>query len=223
MCCGLERKCDAVSSHTWSYMLIHACFQFASTRRLPSRLFSSTRRLFGSGAASPALPHPPTSSVSPVMPATRSGSHSSISSISAGGHPPPSQQRRLAEFATILGDLKLAVSVWDALKKDGKGGSVGYTYVCGKHKGAQVSHFEGNASTAPFSIFRGDHPCHGFTLHNHIPRRRSIGFGPITCGNLCRTLGGQCRFSNKSRRRGQVAGLGGLVGTWPKVVATSHN
>jgi hypothetical protein len=197
MCCRLERKCDTVFSHTWSCMLTHVCFQFASTRRLPSRLFSSTRRLFGSGTASPAPPHPPTSSVSPVIAATRSGSHSSISSISAGGHPPPSQQRRLAEFATILGDLKLAVSVWEALKKDGKGGSVGYTYVCGKHKGTQVSHFEGNASAGPFFIFRGNHPCHACTLRNHIPRCRSISYGPITCGYLCRTLGGQCRFSSK--------------------------
>ncbi|KAG6878643.1 hypothetical protein C0993_001166 [Termitomyces sp. T159_Od127] len=32
-------------------------------------------------------------------------------------------QRRLAEFATILGDLKLAVTVWEALRKDGQGGS----------------------------------------------------------------------------------------------------
>jgi len=197
MCCRLERKRDTVFSYTWSCMLTQVCFQFASTRRLPSRLFSSTRRLFGSGTASPAPPHPPTSSVSPVIPATRSGSLSSISSISTGGHPPPSQQRRLAEFATILGDLKLAVSVWEALNKDGKGGSVGYTYVSKKHKGTQVSHFEGNASTAPFSIFRGDHPCHACTLHNHIPRHRSISFGPITCGYLCRTLGGQCQFFNK--------------------------
>lgn len=38
--------------------------------------------------------------------------------------PPPSQQRRLAEFATILGDYKLAITVWEALRKDGKGGGV---------------------------------------------------------------------------------------------------
>lgn len=37
---------------------------------------------------------------------------------------PPSQQRRLAEFATILGDLKLAITVWEALRKESKGGSV---------------------------------------------------------------------------------------------------
>ena len=36
----------------------------------------------------------------------------------------PNQQRRLAEFATILGDFKLAVNVWESLRKEGKGGSV---------------------------------------------------------------------------------------------------
>ncbi|KAH7912583.1 ER-golgi trafficking TRAPP I complex 85 kDa subunit-domain-containing protein [Hygrophoropsis aurantiaca] len=36
---------------------------------------------------------------------------------------PPSQQRRLAEFATILGDFKLAVGVWESLRKESKGGS----------------------------------------------------------------------------------------------------
>jgi len=34
------------------------------------------------------------------------------------------QQRRLAEFATILGDIKLAISVWETLRKDNRGGSV---------------------------------------------------------------------------------------------------
>lgn len=34
------------------------------------------------------------------------------------------QQRRLAEFATILGDYKLAISVWEALRKEARGGSV---------------------------------------------------------------------------------------------------
>jgi hypothetical protein len=196
MCWGLERKCDSLLTYLVR-MLIDVCFQFASTRRLPSRLFSSTRRLFGSGTASPAPPPPPTSSVSPVLSGTRSGSQSSIASISAGGHPPPSQQRRLAEFTTLLGDLKLAVSVWEALKKDGKGGSVGYTNVCGKDKGAQLSPFEGNASTAPCTIPRGNRSCHACTFHNYIPRRRSISFGPITCADIRRTLGGQCRFSSK--------------------------
>ena len=39
--------------------------------------------------------------------------------------PPPPQNRRLAEFATFLGDYKVAMTVWDSLRKDGKGGAVG--------------------------------------------------------------------------------------------------
>ncbi|KAF8349763.1 ER-golgi trafficking TRAPP I complex 85 kDa subunit-domain-containing protein [Amanita rubescens] len=93
---------------------------FSSTRRLPSRLFSSTRRLFGSPSPSPVLTHTASSSVASLS------SRSSVSS-SAGqvgvNMPPPSQQRRLAEFATILGDYKLAITVWEALRKDGKGGA----------------------------------------------------------------------------------------------------
>ncbi|KAI0068320.1 hypothetical protein BV25DRAFT_1793504 [Artomyces pyxidatus] len=95
---------------------------FSSTRRLPSRLFSSTRRFFGSANPSPTPSHGQTSSISSVTARTRSGSQTSISSLNGGPAPPP-QQRRLAEFATILGDLKLAASVWEALRKDGKGGS----------------------------------------------------------------------------------------------------
>ena len=42
------------------------------------------------------------------------------------------QQRRLAEFATILGDFKLAVNVWESLRKESKGGSVSVLlyYLC---------------------------------------------------------------------------------------------
>ncbi|KAG6841941.1 hypothetical protein C0991_005121 [Blastosporella zonata] len=87
---------------------------FSSTRRLPSRLFSSTRRLFGSPSPSPSPSHNLSASVS-SLPAR--------AALGTGGLSPPSQQRRLAEFATILGDLKLAVTVWEALRKDGKGGS----------------------------------------------------------------------------------------------------
>ncbi|KXN83896.1 hypothetical protein AN958_00976 [Leucoagaricus sp. SymC.cos] len=48
----------------------------------------------------------------------------STSSLNGPNAPsPPSQQRRLAEFATILGDYKLAITVWEALRKDSKGGS----------------------------------------------------------------------------------------------------
>ncbi|TFK56961.1 hypothetical protein OE88DRAFT_1715773 [Heliocybe sulcata] len=97
---------------------------FSSTRRLPSRLFSSTRRLFGSSTPSSSYTpgHASTPSTSSVA------SRSSTSSITGGangahGLVPPSQYRRLAEFATILGDIKLAVSVWESLRKDGKGGS----------------------------------------------------------------------------------------------------
>ncbi|KAG5340621.1 hypothetical protein C0989_001063 [Termitomyces sp. Mn162] len=92
-------------------------FLFTSTRRLPSRLFSSTRRLFGSPSPSPSPSHNMSSSLSslPLKAAMNASGQGSVS--------PPSQQRRLAEFATILGDLKLAVTVWEALRKDGKGGS----------------------------------------------------------------------------------------------------
>ena len=41
-----------------------------------------------------------------------------------GGAGGVTQQRRLAEFATILGDYKLATSVWEGLRKEGRGGSV---------------------------------------------------------------------------------------------------
>ena len=42
------------------------------------------------------------------------------------------QQRRLAEFATILGDFKLAVNVWESLRKESNGGSVSVLlyYLC---------------------------------------------------------------------------------------------
>ena len=70
-----------------------------------------------------------------------SGSLSSISAVFPGGDP-PSQQRRLAEFATILGDLKLATSVWEVLRKDGKSGSVGLTDVCENDRNAQLSYLK---------------------------------------------------------------------------------
>lgn len=97
---------------------------YSSSRRLPSRLFSSTRRLFGSGVATPQSPvHGSSTSVSSLP--TRSHTYSaSQTSLSGPGisHPPPSQQRRLAEFATILGDYKLAIGVWESYRKEGKGG-----------------------------------------------------------------------------------------------------
>jgi hypothetical protein len=101
--------------------------QFSSTRRLPSRLFSSTRRLFGSPSPSPTPTpaHNPSSSTSslPARSHVYNGSQSLVTAAGGGVVPPP-QQRRLAEFATILGDFKLAVTVWEAMRKEGKGGSV---------------------------------------------------------------------------------------------------
>ncbi|KAF8213184.1 ER-golgi trafficking TRAPP I complex 85 kDa subunit-domain-containing protein [Mycena galopus ATCC 62051] len=92
---------------------------FSSNRRLPSRLFSSTRRLFGSPSPSPAPTHVSSASLS----RTSTFNGSPVIPGAAPGLAPPSQQRRLAEFATILGDFKLAVTVWEALRKEGKGGS----------------------------------------------------------------------------------------------------
>ncbi|KAI6119835.1 ER-golgi trafficking TRAPP I complex 85 kDa subunit-domain-containing protein [Pisolithus croceorrhizus] len=98
---------------------------YSSSRRLPSRLFSSTRRLFGSGISTPQTPvHTSSTSLSslPARSHTYSASQTSLSGPSFS-LPPPSQQRRLAEFATILGDHKLAIGVWESLQKEGKGGS----------------------------------------------------------------------------------------------------
>ena len=121
----------------YAHMLL---LQFSSSRRLPSRLFSSTRRLFGSSAATPATA-PPTPghgsspSISSVSSRFRThqtnNSISSIASVSSSGtlvEGTVTQQRRLAEFATMLGDYKLAISVWEALRKEGRGGSVGFYF-----------------------------------------------------------------------------------------------
>ncbi|TEB39007.1 hypothetical protein FA13DRAFT_1724958 [Coprinellus micaceus] len=89
---------------------------YSSTRRLPSRLFSSTRRLFGSPSPSPAPGHSVSASVSSLP-------GRSMTAPVNGPLGPPSQHRRLAEFATILGDFKLAASVWESLRKESKGGS----------------------------------------------------------------------------------------------------
>lgn len=94
---------------------------YSSSKRLPSRLFSSTRKFFGSTVPpAQSSPHATSSSVS-----LSSRSHTSLptsgSSVLAA---PPSQLRRLAEFTTILGDYKLAISVWESLRKENKGGSV---------------------------------------------------------------------------------------------------
>ena len=112
----LERECNF-----YSQLLVQSSYiayrQFSSTRRLPSRLFSSTRRLFGSPSPSP-TPVQITSSVASLPGRT---------SVTSDGLSPPSQLRRLAEFATVLGDCKLAVMVWEALRKESKGGSVSFS------------------------------------------------------------------------------------------------
>ncbi|KAG0696032.1 ER-golgi trafficking TRAPP I complex 85 kDa subunit-domain-containing protein [Suillus ampliporus] len=94
---------------------------YSSSRRLPLRLFTSTRRLFGT---SPSPSQTPTHSSGASTSSLPTRSHTySVSQPSSTLPPPPSQQRRLAEFATILGDFKLAVAVWESLRKEGKGGS----------------------------------------------------------------------------------------------------
>ncbi|EGO05173.1 hypothetical protein SERLA73DRAFT_68802 [Serpula lacrymans var. lacrymans S7.3] len=98
---------------------------YSSSRRLPSRLFSSTRRLFGSTTSSNAASaHSSSPSVSSLP--SRSHTYSASQASMTGStimKTPPSQQRRLAEFATVLGDIKLAANVWESLRKEGKGGS----------------------------------------------------------------------------------------------------
>ncbi|KAH7885908.1 ER-golgi trafficking TRAPP I complex 85 kDa subunit-domain-containing protein, partial [Phlebopus sp. FC_14] len=98
---------------------------YSSSRRLPSRLFSSTRRLFGSSTSTPQTPlHASSSSVSSLP--SRSHTYTASQTSMSGSTvliPPPSQQRRLAEFATILGDSRLAIGIWESLRKENKGGS----------------------------------------------------------------------------------------------------
>lgn len=99
--------------------------KFTSTRRISTRLFGSTaRRFFGSGSSgsisSPIAP-PSSSSPNSNVSSSNSTAQGAISQGAAGagstqGSLPP--HRRLAEFATILGDYKLATAVWDVLRKD---------------------------------------------------------------------------------------------------------
>ncbi|KAI5123549.1 hypothetical protein M0805_003369 [Coniferiporia weirii] len=90
---------------------------YSSTRRLPSRLFSTTRRFFGSSYSTTA------SSASPASPTSPAHAYSDSASSINNGTNTPMQQRRLAEFATMLGDIRLAVSLWEALRKETKGAS----------------------------------------------------------------------------------------------------
>ncbi|KAF8445809.1 ER-golgi trafficking TRAPP I complex 85 kDa subunit-domain-containing protein [Boletus edulis BED1] len=97
---------------------------FSSSRRLPSRLFSSTRKFFGSTTPTTQNPtHTSSSSVSSLPSRSHTHNPSQLASGSSTLTAPPSQLRRLAEFATILGDYKLAIPVWESLRKENKGGS----------------------------------------------------------------------------------------------------
>lgn len=90
--------------------------QFTNTRRISTRIFGSTaRRFFGSSSISLPATAPPTSSTQNASPTT-SAPPSPFGSTSQVGSLPP--HRRLAEFATILGDYKLATAVWDVLRKE---------------------------------------------------------------------------------------------------------
>ena len=98
---------------------------YSSSRRLPSRFFSSTRKLFGSSAPPPQTPaHTSSSSVSSPLSRSHTYNPSQLASGTSVLTAPPSQLRRLAEFATILGDYKLATAIWESLRKENKGGSV---------------------------------------------------------------------------------------------------
>ncbi|KAG8219699.1 ER-golgi trafficking TRAPP I complex 85 kDa subunit-domain-containing protein [Butyriboletus roseoflavus] len=97
---------------------------YSSSRRLPSRLFSSTRKLFGSSVPPAQNPiHTAPSSISSLPSRSQTYNASQPASASIVLAAPPSQLRRLAEFATILGDYKLATTVWEVLRKENKGGS----------------------------------------------------------------------------------------------------
>jgi hypothetical protein len=76
--------------------------------------------LFGTSTPTPPPPSHQRSSTL-TQAALHNSSVLSTSTSSSGGA--LGEQRRLAEFATILGDYKLATNVWETLRKDGKGGS----------------------------------------------------------------------------------------------------
>ncbi|KAF8308866.1 hypothetical protein DL93DRAFT_2170750 [Clavulina sp. PMI_390] len=96
---------------------------FANTRRISTRLFGSTaRRLFGNSGSISSTPTP-TSSASPSpafgssapLPTSPRSPTSPSAALPTPSLPP---HRRLAEFATLLGDYKLASAVFDVLRKE---------------------------------------------------------------------------------------------------------
>lgn len=86
---------------------------YIATRRLPSRFFSTTKRFFGNS-------NTPSSPSSPIQQSASFTNGFSSATLPTSSLP---QHRRLAEFATCLGDIKLATSVWETLRKDGKSGA----------------------------------------------------------------------------------------------------
>jgi hypothetical protein len=145
--------------------------KFSSNRRLPSRLFSSTRRLFGTSSPVPSHTHHTSSSVASLPRSSTSSNSSSTSS-------PPSQQRRLAEFATIIGDYKLAVTVWESLRKELKGGSVSCS------SPFQTLHvfitFIGHITSGPFIISCTSTTCPEFARCHSCRKSRAASTSAIT-------------------------------------------
>lgn len=139
--CGRMERIGVSHMHPYLMQYLTLLCQYSSSRRLPSRLFSSTRRLFGSSAPAASAPVTPTHGSNPSISSVTSrfaSSHAasssvtslaSISSASGATEGGVTQQRRLAEFATVLGDYKLAITVWETLRKDSKGGSVSISSV----------------------------------------------------------------------------------------------
>jgi hypothetical protein len=91
-------------------------FQFP-TRKLTSRLFLSTKRLFGN---SPSQSSPPPSQHETQNSVQNTPKLNTASAI---------LQRRMAEFATVLGDYKFALAAWDSLIKEARMGMVNFSFL----------------------------------------------------------------------------------------------
>ena len=189
---SIELSCDAGSFAS----------QYSSSRRLPSRLFSSTRRLFGasSTSSSPATPtHGSSGSISSTNSRFTHGPNNSVSSItsvtsiSTIGGGSVNQQRRLAEFATILGDYKLAMSVWETLRKEARGGSVRIVIL--SHYQNLIVAFIGRTTATLSSFTCISSPCRTCTCDPDRPSTstnhsvRSAGSCAVQSIGICGTMG----------------------------------